>query len=61
MSGLENFSIFDILGMPEQNLKAQVKRSLDFWLKEVRMVKDPGEALALLNQLRNGLQSRRSL
>jgi len=50
MNGLENFSIFNILGMTEQDLKAQVKRPLDFWLKEVRTVKDPGEALSLLNQ-----------
>lgn len=46
---LEDFSIFDSLGMTEQELKAEAKRPLDFWVRQVRETKDPAEALKLLN------------
>lgn len=47
---LDNFSIFDVLGMTEQELKAEAKRPLDFWVRQVKQVKDPGVALGMLSQ-----------
>jgi len=46
----EDFSIFDSLGMTEQELKAKAKRPLDFWVRQVRETKDPAQALKLLNK-----------
>ncbi len=46
---LEDFSIFDTLGMTEQELKSVTDRSLHFWLLQVRKTKDPAEALRMLN------------
>lgn len=46
---LEDFSIFDSLGMTEQDLKSEAKRPLNFWVRQVRETKDPAEALKLLN------------
>lgn len=47
---LQDFSIFQILGKTEQEMKALTQRPLDFWVRQVRQTKDPAAALSLLNE-----------
>lgn len=46
---LKDFSIFQILGKTEQEMKTLTQAPLDFWVRQVRQTKDPAAALSLLN------------
>jgi len=45
---LQDFSIFQVLGKTEQEMKALSQRPLDFWVRQVRQTKDPAAALNML-------------
>lgn len=47
---LQDFSIFNVLGKTEAEMKQLTQRALDFWVRQVKTTKEPTEALRLLSE-----------